>query len=461
MPEFRYRSTLPFPPDEVFAWHERPGAFERLTPPWAEVRVLERTGTIRDGDGVTLELEKGPLHLTWKLRHKGFEEGRRFVDEQVEGPFESWEHVHGFEPAEDGGCVMVDVVRWKGPLGPAGQLGDPVVERELSRLFPFRHRRLLHDLTLHARHRDAGRKTFAITGSSGLIGTALRHFLTTGGHDVLRIVRSRDEAAAPDAVFWDVQKQEFDGALLRGVDAVIHLAGEPLVQLPRWNAEKKRRILESRVKGTELIARTLAGLHDGARALVSASAVGYYGGRGDEVLTEDSRPGTGFLSEVCQAWEAATRRAEGAGVRVVRSRNGIALSPTGGMLKQILVPFKMGVGGRIGSGKQYVPWIDLDDMVGLLHHAALDGSVQGAMNAVAPDPVPNATFVDILARVVHRPSLVPVPAFAVKAALGEMGEETILKGQRARPARARDAGYRFLLEGLEDSLRFQLGRVEA
>lgn len=462
MHEFRQRTTLPFPPADVFAWHERPGALERLSPPWADLRVLERTGTIRDGDTVTLELHKGPLHLRWSLRHRDYEEGHRFVDEQVDGPFESWEHVHTFTPAEGGGCVVEDVVRWQPPMGGAGSaLATPTVERELERVFRFRHRRLLHDLTLHARFDGSLRRTVAITGPSGLIGTALRHFLTTGGHRVLRLVRSREAARAPDAVYWSVADGEIDAEGLRAADSVVHLAGEPLVQLPRWTDEKKRKILESRVDGTELVARTLAGMHHGGPgALISASGINYYGGRGDEVLTETSAPGKGFLAEVCQAWEAATRRAEGAGVRVVHSRSGPVMTPAGGMLERILVPFKMGVGGRIGSGRQYVAWIDMDDMVGVLHHALMDPGLSGPVNAVSPNPVPNAAFVDTLARVVHRPSLVPVPAFALKAALGEMGEETILNGQRARPARLLSAGYRFLVEDLEDSLRHQLGRQE-
>ncbi|MBW3535812.1 MAG: TIGR01777 family oxidoreductase [Gemmatimonadetes bacterium] len=335
------------------------------------------------------------------------------------------------------------------------------VERELARVFGFRHRRLLHDLTLHAGFGGAPRRTVAITGASGLIGSELLHFLTSGGHRVLRLVRSRDAARADDAVYWSVAEQEIDAEGLAAADSVVHLAGEPLVQLPRWTEEKKRRILDSRVKGTELLSRTLAGLHRGGPGvLVSASGITYYGGRGDEVLTEESGPGKGFLADVCQAWEAATRRAEGAGLRVVRSRTGPVMSPAGGMLERILPPFKMGVGGRIGSGRQYVAWIDMDDVVGVLHHALMDRELRGPVNAVSPNPVPNAAFVDTLARVVHRPSLVPVPAFALKAALGQMGKETILDGQRARPARITAAGYRFLVEDLEDSLSHQLGRQE-
>ena len=274
------------------------------------------------------------------------------------------------------------------------------------------------------------------------------------------LVRSGGRARAQrGTVYWSPDRDEIDAEGLRGVDAVVHLAGEPLVQLPRWTAEKKRRILESRVRGTELIARAVATLHeDGPTTLVSASAVGYYGDRGNEVLTEEASSGKGFLPEVVQAWEGVTRRASGAGVRVVLLRTGPVLSPAGGMLEKMIPPFQMGLGGRVGSGRQYVSWLDLDDMLGIILHAIMDKTLQGPVNACAPHPVPNATFAGALGRVLGRPALLPVPALAIRAALGEMGRETLLAGQRAKPARLLESGYGFLFEGVEDSLRFQLSR---
>ena len=410
-----------------------------------------------------MELRKGPLHLTWHLRHRDFVDGEVFTDEQLEGPFQRWVHTHRFRPDGESGTTPIDDISWEPPT--AGKLdawAAPVVERELKRLFAFRERRLQNDLALHARWRDRARLTVAITGSSGLIGGALRQFLTTGGHRVVPLVRSRDAARREaGAVYWNPERGELEPDGLREADAVVHLAGEPLVQLPRWTAEKKRRIRESRVRGTELIARAVAALHqDRPRTLVSASAVGYYGNRGDEVLTEESVSGRGFLAEVTRAWEEATGHARSAGVRVVLLRSGPALSPAGGMLEKVMIPFRMGMGGRVGSGRQYVPWVDLDDQVGIILHALMDERLQGPVNVCAPHPVPNATFAHVLGRVLGRPTLVPVPALVVKASLGEMGEETILAGQRAKPAGLLEAGYTFLFEGLEESLRFQLGRTE-
>jgi hypothetical protein len=248
-----------------------------------------------------------------------------------------------------------------------------------------------------------------------------------------------------------------DARALEGVDAVVHLAGEPIFGL-RWSEEKKGRILESRKAGTEFLARALAGLVRRPRVLVSGSAVGFYGDRGAEVLTEESTPGNGFLSKVCRAWEAATEPAERAGIRVVRLRTGMVLSATGGALGTMLLPFKMGVGGRLGSGRQYVSWIDLDDQVGLIYHALRTGQVRGALNATAPHPVTNASFTDTLGRVLGRPTLIPVPALGVKGLFGEMGEALLLHGARVLPRKAEATGFEFRYPGLEDSLRFQLGR---
>jgi uncharacterized protein (TIGR01777 family) len=459
MPRFRRETLLPFAVDEVFAWHARPGAFERLTPPWSVVRVRARSGTIRDGDQLEFDFERGPLRFSWRFRHRDYDEGRGFTDEQVTGPFQRWVHSHRFEGEGRDGTRLIDEIEWEPPAAAVEALSTPFVERELERVFSFRATRLRNDLAQHARWRERPRLAVAITGASGLIGSALRSFLTAGGHRVVPMVRSQEEARRePGAVYWNPERDEIAPDALLGVDAVVHLAGEPLVQLPRWTAEKKRRILESRVRGTELIARAIATAHRGGpRALLSGSGMGYYGDRGDEVVTEESRAGKGFLAEVTRRWEEATGRARGAGVRVVVQRAGPVLSPAGGMLEKILIPFRMGMGGRVGSGRQYVPWVDLDDLMGIMLHALMS-DLDGPINVCSPNPVPNATFADTLGRVLGRPTLVPVPALVVRTALGEMGEETLLFGQRGKPARLLRSGYAFRFEGLEESLRFQLGR---
>ncbi len=455
-----YRTELEeHSPEEVFAWHERPGALERLTPPWADMTVEEREGGIADGGRVVLRIRLGPTSVKWVLRHHGFEPGRVFQDQQVEGPFGRWNHAHRFLPRDGGGTIVEDEIDLDPPLGSAGAVLAPsVIRSELGRLFAFRHRRLAHDLARHAADRNAPRLTVAITGASGMIGSNLAAFLTTGGHRVLRLVRRR-EATAEDAIFWDPRSGEIDAEALREADAVVHLAGESIAS-GRWTNARKKAILESRTKGTELVARTLADLKDGPRVLVSMSAVHYYGTRGDERLDETSATGRGFLAEVTRAWEAATRPAERVGIRVVHLRGGVVLSPAGGALGRMLLPFKVGVGGRLGTGRQYLSWIDPDDLVALVLHVIRHREISGPVNATAPNPVTNDTFTSVLGRVLGRPTILPVPALALKAMFGELAGEVLLRGQRVLPRKAEASGFEFLLEGVEDSLRFQLGRPE-
>ncbi|MBT8487983.1 MAG: TIGR01777 family oxidoreductase [Gemmatimonadetes bacterium] len=457
---FTFQTELPdHTPQEVFDWHERPGAFERLTPPWGEVEVLQRAGGIKDGGTVSLKLHRGPTSFRWDLRHRDYEYGRQFRDEQVSGPMKSWVHTHLFLPRPGGGTIVKDEIELEAPLGPAGEAIAPsFIKRELERLFKFRYQRLFTDLARHGDFADQKRLSVAITGASGLVGSNLTHFLTTGGHEVIPLVRDSRQAD-DDSVFWNPTGGVIDEKGLLHVDAVVHLAGEPIAS-GRWTEEKRRAIKQSRILGTELLASTLATMRDGPKVFVSSSAVGFYGDRGSEMLTESASSGRGFLAEVCRAWEGATKPAERAGIRVVKLRSGVVLSQKGGALGQMLLPFKLGVGGRLGSGKQYMSWIDLDDLIGLIHHSLFDESLRGPVNATAPGPVTNSTFTSALGRTLGRPTVIPVPGFAVKALFGDLGKEALLWGQRVIPQKVQDAGFAFFYDSVEDSLRFQLGRMK-
>ena len=457
MADFVLRTHLDHPVAGVFAWHLRPGALERLIPPWEKVTIESREGTPATGGRVALRVRRGPTEIRLEALHTDFEQDSFFRDEQVRGPFTRWVHTHRFEPGKAGGCTVEDHVDWELPMGTAGRLlGGLSVEGELRRLFTFRHRRLQDDLDRIARYGNGAPLTIAVTGSRGLIGRALCDVLTTSGHRVVRLVRSREGQTSED-VFWDPIEGTIEEGRLEGLDAVVHLAGEPLLGF-RWTEEKKKHIWASRVEGTEHLSRALARLQRPPRVLVSASAVGFYGNRGDESLSESSKPGKGFLAELCQAWEAATRPAARMGIRVVHLRTGLALTPAGGALGTMLLPFKIGVGGRIGSGRQYVSWIDHDDLLGMIIHVIHTQSIRGAVNATAPYPVPNSAFTSTLGRVLERPTLIPVPGLAVQALFGEMGKEMLLQGQRIQPAVAETSGFEFKYPGLEESLRHQLGR---
>ena len=455
MATFRRTLRLPHSPEEAFAWHMRPGALERLLPPWENVRVVAREGGIADGGTVTVRAGPGPLRVAWTVRHTACEEGVLFRDEQVRGPFDHWVHTHRFSPDGEGGCVIADEIDWGPPLNMDVAPFVRRIERMLERGFRFRHQRLANDLALHERYRQRRPLTVAISGSSGFLGRNLRHVLTTGGHRVLRLVRSRNRAGE-GSVYWNPAQGKVDHDGLQGVDAIVHLAGEPLVGV-RWTAAKKQEIMRSRSVGTEWIAHTAARLSPPPRVLVCASAVGYYGNRGDEKLTEESGSGRGFLAEVCKAWELAAAPARRAGIRVVHLRQGVALSPDGGALQLMLPAFRAGAGGRLGSGRQFFPWIGLDDTLGLILHAIVTPQVRGPINVTAPLPVTNAAFTSALGRVLRRPTLLAVPSLAVYALMGEMGRTTLLGGQRALPAKAERTGYEFLHPSIEEALRFGLG----
>lgn len=291
----------------------------------------------------------------------------------------------------------------------------------------------------------------AITGASGMIGSALAPALAGAGHQVVRIVR---RAPGPGEIGWDPAGTGLDPAALRGLHAVVHLAGENIAE-GRWTEARKRTLLESRRQGTRLLAEAVARAEDGPATLISASAIGYYGERGDEELTEASGPGAGFLPEVCVAWEAATAPATDAGIRVVRVRTGLVLAKAGGVLQRMLTPFRLGLGGRLGDGSQWQSWISLADVVGVYRHA-LEGTLSGPVNAVAPGAVRNRDFTEALGRALHRPALLAVPKTALRLAFGQMADEAILASAHVLPVAAQQAGYRFEYPELDGALAREL-----
>ena len=297
--------------------------------------------------------------------------------------------------------------------------------------------------------------TVAITGAGGLVGSALCHRLSAESIDLIRLVRTAP--TQPNEVLWNPVTGEADLASLEGIDAVVHLAGENIAK-GRWRAAKKDRIFNSRVGGTESLCQILAKLQRPPQVLVSASAIGYYGNRGEEILTEKSTPGTGFLSEVCQQWESATAAAAEAGIRVVHTRIGVVLSKEGGALASMLMPFRFGLGGRVGSGQQYWSWIAMDDLTQVLWTCVSQPTISGPINAVSPEPLTNLQFTKTLGRSLHRPTVLPLPAFAVRCLMGEMGEELLLSSTRVVPAALERLGFSFRYSDLTSALASILDR---
>jgi len=456
---FTKRSHINASVDVVFKWHARPGALERLSPPWDPIHVIYKSGGITKGAKTGLKMNAGPLPLKikWIAEHTHYQENRLFRDRQIRGPFVHWVHTHRFIPDGSHKCYLEDEIEYQLPIHPFGNfLGRSLINQRLERIFHFRHTTLAYDIADHLRQKDKGPLTFLISGASGLLGSSLVPFLSTGGHRVIHLVRRPPLAA--DEIFWNPFGGRLDLDGIGNIDAVIHLAGEHIGQ-GRWTKAKKRKIVESRNKSTALISEKIATLDPLPRVLVNASAIGYYGNRGDELLTEEDTCGADFISGVCSQWEQAAAPARVKGIRTVFLRIGIGLSPLGGALKELLRLFKLGFGGKLGSGSQYMSWIGIDDIIGAIYHVVSDDNVEGPVNVVAPNPVTNLEFTKILGKVLSRPTLFSVPETAIKLAFGEMGREILLSSTRVMPNKLVETGYRFRNPDLEGALRHLLGKT--
>ncbi len=446
------RAVIDAPIEEVFAWHARSGALTRLLPPWQPMRPLAEATSLAVGTAM-LGL---PAGLRWPARHDphAYDPPHRFVDRRVlagprtwppalAGP---WRHEHLFAALPGERTELTD------------RITAAVPAAALRATFRYRHRQLAEDLRAHAEARATGlaSSTIAVTGASGLVGTALTALLTTGGHRVIRLVRGPADGA--DTRTWD--PRDPDPALLDGVDAVIHLAGAPI--FGRFSAAHRREIRDSRVGPTRLLARAAARADSGPEVFVSASAIGFYGhDRTGERLDHTGDPGTGFLAETVRDWEAAAASAADAGLRTVAVRTGIVQSPRGGVLRLQRPLFTAGLGGRLGSGRQYLSWIDIDDLVDIYLRALYDRALSGPIDAVAPGAVTAAQYARTLARVLRRPAVLPVPKAGPALLLGRRGAaELALADQHVVPTALLARGHRFRRADLEDCLRHQLGRAD-
>jgi len=445
------------PQSDVLAWYDRPGALVRLTPPGLASADDPSVGGMRAGRLVGTRL--GPpilpdaLRPRWILRHVEHDPSGRFVDQQVRGPWRTWRHEHRIG-ADGEGATVHDSIELELPRH-LERLA-PAAESQMRRLLDFRARQLHDDLAFHARYAELPRRTIAITGSSGLIGTQLAALLETGGHTVRRMIRESD--VGPGEISWDPRSGQLDPADLEGVDVVVNLAGRSLAT--RWTSAARREIRDSRIRGTSLISRTLAGMRDGPSSLVQASAIGLYGPRRPgELLTESDPGGEGFLADLVRDWEGSSRAAAEAGLRVAHVRTGMALSDAGGSLLPQLPLFLAGVGGRLTEARAMTSWISLDDIVRVFAHAALSTEVSGPVNGVAPQPVTAREFARTLGRVLHRPALVPVPPFGPRLVLGgAAAEELIAVDQEVSSALLEASGFVPAHESLEDALRHVLRR---
>lgn len=448
--------------EELGAWHFRRGAVQRLIPPWERIEVLREASPLVNGAVAEFRIRKGPLSLPIVAVHEEVDPPRRFVDRLTRGPFRSWRHEHTFEACA-AGATLRDAIAFDAPLGAVGRvfLGG-TLRREIARQFAFRHERTRADLARHAEIcARFGERTLrvGVTGANGLVGRQLCAFLSTGGHTVVRFVRGAAKGA--DERPWNPSDPEsgLDPAHLADLDAVVHLAGAGIADR-RWSEARKREIRESRTLGTATVARAIARAGARPSVFVSASAIGFYGARGDDPVDERTGAGTGFLPDVVQAWEDATVAARDAGVRVVHARFGVVLSAAGGALGKMVGPFLFGAGGPVGNGRQGFSWISLDDLLGATLFALRNDALRGPVNFVSPLPLAQRGFAKVLGRVLRRPAFAPLPAFVVRAMFGEMGQRLLLEGAFVRPAALESQGFRFEHASLERALRLELGRLE-
>jgi uncharacterized protein (TIGR01777 family) len=461
MPIYEHKATFEAPVDQLWAWYDSPGAFRRIMPEWEGIQPVE-AGALVDDAKTRFRIRLGPLRPMWVARHHGVVSGEVFNDVMEKGPFGAWDHEHRFIGINDTSSQLDDTIQWRLPFHPLTFWTAPfTVKGRLKQMFAYRTLRVRNDLERINAFAHLPRQNILISGSTGLIGLQLCAFLQAAGHHITRLVRP-STVLPPDAkgdatVVWNDQTGEVISGSLSGFDTVIHLAGAGIGD-KRWNAKRKDLIKTSRTVPTAHLANLLAKAEQPPKAFLCGSAVGYYGNRGDERLTESSEPGDNFLAETCMAWEASATPAIEAGIRTVFLRTGIVTTPMGGALQKLLLPTNLGAGGPVGGGKQYYSWISLDDQIYAIHHLMMKDGCEGVYNLTAPNPVTQKAFAKVLGKVMRRPAFAPAPGFALRLLLGEMAQALVLDGQRVEPTRLVESGYVFTHNDLESCLRQCLGR---
>ncbi len=446
--------------DACFAFHERPGALSRLIPPWEAVTIRRTDNSLEPGSEVLLETGIFGMNLKWLARHEALDRPKLFIDRQVSGPFAAWRHEHRFESIGPGSTKLVDRVEYTLPFGKVGAaMGRSFIERKLNAMFDYRHRITRQDLDfarviLSVSNDNVSQKKIAVTGSNGLIGSHVVSLLSTLGHQVIRIERSAIEAnrrgsadsvrlplegRSATSIFWNPRHGLDCPEQLDGIDAVIHLAGKGIGD-GRWTKSMKAELTRSRVEATTLLAQQLSLLAKPPKAFVSASGVGIYGHRGESIVDESEPAGDDFLGKLAWQWEQASKSLVECGTRVCIGRLGVVLTPKGGALAKMLPMFRFGLGGRLGSGKQYWSWIGHEDAASALVWLALNPRCQGPYN-LAAGSVANKEFTRVLARTLRRPAFLPVPEMVLRIAMGEMADGLLLNSTRVIGSRLLASGY--------------------
>jgi len=440
----------------LFQWHSSKSALKRLSPPWNPIEVLYDDGNIKDYAKKELKIKAGLFKYNWKAVHSDYQKNHFFRDTQIKGPFRYWSHYHKFIPDTFQKCVLEDEIEYIIPFSFPGNIFlRKFIEKELNRIFSYRHVITARDIKMHQFYKNKKNMTILISGSSGILGSALIPFLTTGGHTVIKLVRQK--IINNDEVYWNPEKGEVDIDKIGKIDAVINLSGENIGN-GKWTKAKKDNIIKSRLDSSKLICRIIESIKPYPKVFLSASAIGYYGNTGDIKINEYASQGKSFISEVCKIWEkAASSISKKSSIRTVFMRIGVVLTPAGGALKKLTLPFKLGVGFKIGKGSQYMSWIGIEDFIGSVYHLLQKDSIEGPINIVSPNPVTNYQFSQILGKILSRPTIFTIPPLLIEAFFKDMGKEVLLEGCRVMPEKLINSGYNFIHTDLANALKESLG----
>ncbi len=451
-------SHYPCTPEQLYEWHKHDGALERLLPPWEKTKILHKQGGIDPGATVSLQTRTAPLNfipINFTAKHIAAEKGDFFVDTQTRGPFAHWKHTHLFRQ-HDAGCELEDRVEYALPLQHLlPTFITKKIEYKLQAMFIWREQTLLEDIRLHT---SCSRKKLRllVSGASGIIGRTLTPMLSTGGHEVWRLVRRKADSSKKE-IYWNPDTGELDLSCAPHFDGVIHLAGE-YIGLIRWTEEKRKRVLDSRVKGTRLLIAALAAREKKPAVFLCASANGYYGENSALNIDEATSAGTNFIATVCKKWEQEAEKAQEHGMRTAMLRFGVGLTPQGGALERILKALPFGYIRSFGDGEQMISWISNDDMAAAILHC-LTHEIEGPVNVVAPMPVTNKDFIRILAKITRQPRLFSIPAWLLRFFFKEMADEMVLASSHISCQKLNDSGFHFRHPDLETALRAMLGKT--
>ncbi len=465
---FEHSTIVPVSQQTLFDYHARPGAIDRLIPPWESVRLLQRGGSLAVGTRVSIQNKIGPIPVRWNAEHTVYDPPSRFQDIQLSGPFSKWVHDHLFDAIDEGHARLTDRVEYRSKFpGPLDWLTSGFIRSKVESMFRYRHQTTEQDLMLSnalqgLRGVSKERPSIAVTGATGMIGRRLCALASVLGFRVIRIQRAASKATHAtselplESVVLDA-KHGFDNAqALDGIDAVIHLAGFGIAT-HRWSAKTKELIRSSRVEGTRHLVDHLLRLENPPKTLVAASGVGLYGDCDDAVCNEDRKAGTGFLPELAQQWESETLRYSTQGQRAAVGRLGMVLHPLEGALAKMLPLFRFGLGGTVGSGKQYWSWIHVDDAASAFLHLAINPVSTGSYNLVAPESLTNREFTKTLGSVLNRPTILPAPKTPLRLLVGEMADPLLFASTRALPTRLLEEGFTFRASTLRAALNQLLG----